>query len=610
MSNIIDEQINPIGALVRKQEMDYISNTPTYISKYVSFDLYENLNKIDAYINSKHISGETDSQGRPKPFFNIVRAARNIWFRATDIDRKDIVITATTQSDVIAAILATAKLREWMNVENFGQFLNDWGLNLATYGSTVIKFVNKGGELHKRVIPWSSLIIDPIDIDKAPVIEILELTEDELRQNKAYDQEMVEALCNARKARELLNKQKKDNRNNYIKLYEIHGKLPLAYLTGKDSDNDTYVQQMQVISFVASKQKGTFDDFTLVSGREAKSPYMITHLIKEDNRATGVGAVESLFENQWMVNHTAKAIKDQLDLASKLIFQTSDGNFVGQNAITAIENGDIMIHAVNAPLTQLQNNSHDITSLQNFGQQWKTLGNEIVGISESMLGNNPPSGTAWRQTEAILQENHSLFQLMTQNKGLSVEEMLRVYIIPFIKTQLSTTDEIKTTLNEYGIEKINAIHMDIEVARIQTKIAKDALLKGQTIDPAVLAQVPGHVQNAMAQNQPDVFISPDTIGDKTWADVFKDFEWDCQCNITGESQDKQAALATLNTTLQILLAKQGQPFTPEEKLVFGKILTLSGEVSPAEIEAISNPPAQPQPQTAPMAAPVATPFSA
>ena len=83
---------------------------------------------------------------------------------------------------------------------------------------------------------------------------------------------------------------------------------------------------------------------------------------------------------------------------------------------------DILVHAENKPLTQLANSSHDITSLQNFAIQWKSLGNEINGVSESMLGNNPPSGTAWRQTEALLQESHSLFEIMTENKGLAIEE--------------------------------------------------------------------------------------------------------------------------------------------------------------------------------------------
>jgi len=600
------EPQNGVAQLVRKQEQDYISNTPTYISKYVSFDLYENLNKIEAYINSKHVSGETDSLGRPKPFFNIVRAARNIWYRATDLDRKNFRIKSKKNSQLIASYLANAKLHEWMNRENFGQFLNDWGLSLATYGSSVLKFVEQDGALHCKVMPWNMMIIDPIDIDKAPVIEILELTEDELRQHPGYDKDMVEALCNTKKARESLSKQKKDNRANYIKLYEVHGKMPLSYITDDEADEDTYVQQMHVISFVAGKNKGEYDDFTLVKGREKKSPYMITHLIKESTRAVGVGAVESLFENQWMVNHTAKAIKDQLDLASKLIFQTSDGNFVGQNAITAIENGDIMIHAVNEPLTQLQNNSHDITSLQNFGEQWKALGNEIAGISESMLGNNPPSGTAWRQTEALLQESHSLFSLMTQNKGLALEEMGRKFIIPFIKTQLDTKDEVVATLSDYGIDKINMLHIKDEANRIRNKMIKNVLLNGSVDE---LAQIPtveqaqAHVKSQMEQLGDQRFIKPSDTDDQTWKDTFKGFEWDCEFEITGENEDKQQALTTLNTTLQLILAKQGQPFTPTEQLVLNKILSLTGEVSTAEIDSL------PSPQTSMPAPAVAAPMA-
>jgi len=600
---------NTINELVRRQESNYISGTPTYTSKYVPFDLYENNNKIEAYINSRHVSGENDSQGRRKPFFNIVRAARNIWFRATDLDRKNIRIKAPYSKDEIASILATAKLHEWMNHENFGQFLNDWGLSLATYGSTVLKFVKKDGELHKMTVPWSRIIIDPIDMSKAPVIETLELTEAELRMNKSYDQEMVEKLCDAVKARELLNRTRKDNRNDYIKLYEVHGLLSLSYLTDNEEDEDTYVQQMHVISFVEGKDKGEFDDFTLVSGKEEKSPYLITHLIKEETRATGIGAVESLFVNQWMVNHTAKQMKDQLDLASKLFFQTSDPNFVGQNAVSSIENGEILIHALGQPLTKVDNYSHDITSLQNYSQQWKALGNEIVGISESMLGVNPPSGTAWRQSEAILQENHSLFQLMTQNKGLAVEQMLREFIIPFLKTQLDTTDEVKVILSDYGIDRINTLHINAEVARINNKIVKDTLLKGQPVVGQDLNALQAQVKGQMDTQGSDRFISPDDTNDTTWKEVFKDFEWEAECEITGENKDKQTALTTLNTTLQLLLAKQGTPFTPEEKLVFNKILSLTGEVSAAEIDSVSTP-AQTSSPLAPLAAPVATPYGA
>ena len=405
--------------LVRKNEQDYITGKTT-ISKYVDWSLKDNVETIDAYLNSKHTSGLTDSQGREKPFFNIVTAASNVWYRATDIDRKDIRVKPTKRKDTVEAFLATIHLQAWMRKVNFGQFLNDWGRVLARYGTAVSKFVTIDGVLYPMVIPWNRLIVDSVDILSNPIIEVLELTPAQLKSRVGYDQDMVNSLLDATTARQTLDRNRKDNKDGYIKLYEIHGELPLSYLTGKESDERTFVQQMHVISFVESKEKGEYDDFTLASGKE-KNPYEVTDLIKEDGRSMAIGAVEHLFEAQWMMNHTTKAIKDQLDLASKLVYQTADANFIGQNVLSAVENGDILIHNVNQPLTQLNNTSHDITSLQNFGNQWKSLGNEIVGISDSMLGNNPPSGTAWRQTEALLQENHSLFEIMTENKGLSLE---------------------------------------------------------------------------------------------------------------------------------------------------------------------------------------------
>ena len=109
-----------VGQLVRKNESDYI-NGETQISKYVSFSQYENIERIDAYLNSKHISGDTDSLGREKPFFNIVTAAVNIWYRATDIDRKNIRIKSTKFSNVLFSFIATLKLQEWMRKARFGR---------------------------------------------------------------------------------------------------------------------------------------------------------------------------------------------------------------------------------------------------------------------------------------------------------------------------------------------------------------------------------------------------------------------------------------------------------------------------------------------------------
>lgn len=581
---------NNLGALVRDLEQNFISGT-TKISKHVDVSLNENIERIEAYLNSKHTTGEYDSMGREKPFFNIVRAAVNVWFRATDIDRKDIMIKPTKESDTVGALLLSVHLHNWMRQSNFGVFLNNFGITLARYGSAVSKWVETDDELVAEVVPWNRLIVDTVDMKSAPIIEKLYLTPAQLVKRKGYNQEVVKELLETKKSRETTSKDKKDNQSDFIEIYEVHGELPLSYLTDKEEDQDIYVQQMHVLSFQAKKQgrKTEYDDFCLYKGKEKKNPYHLSHLIPEDGRTMAVGAVEGLFDSQWMVNHTAKAIKDQLDLASKLIFQTSDGSFVGQNAINAIETGDILVHAENKPLTQLANSSHDITSLQNFAIQWKSLGNEINGVSESMLGNNPPSGTAWRQTEALLQESHSLFEIMTENKGLAIEEMIREYVLPYLRKKIDTKDEIVLTLSDMDITNIESRYVKNQAIKLNNKLIKDAVLSGQIAEQPDLAQLENEVRGGLQEQGNFRFFKPSDLDDKTWKEVLKDIEGDVEVVITNEQTDKQAMLTTLNTMLATLARLGGRPLSKDEKLVFNKILTEVGGISPLQLSQSEQP---------------------
>lgn len=586
---------NDLYEIVRKMEQDDISGNTT-ISKYVNFSLRETIEKIDAYLNSKHISGDTDSQGREKPFFNIVTGIVNIWYRATDIDRKNIRIRATKSTEVVKSFLATVHLQEWMRKTNFGAFLNEWGRSLVRYGSSVVKFVEKDGELYSEVIPWNRMIVDPVDFENNIKIEILELTPAQLRKREGYDQEQVKNLIETVTTRKTIDGQNKDNKSDYIKLYEVHGELPLSYITGKDEDDDTFVQQMHVISFVESgENKGEYDNFTLVSGREKKDPYMITHLVKEDGRSLAIGAVEHLFEAQWMMNHSVKAIKDQLDLASKLIFQTSDGSFVGQNALNAIETGDIMIHKINEPLTQVNNGSHDVSSLQSFGDMWMSLRQDITSTPDSLMGNNAPSGTAWRQVEALQQEAHSLFELFTENKGLDIERMLRERIIPHLETKMDTTEEVSATLDSYGIEEIESMYIKSEAIKRSNKKNADELFaqaeNGTLTQPMQLTnpdEQEMNVKQELQQMGGQRFFKPSDVPSYTWKELFDGFEWDVEVDITGEESFSKDDLATLSTVFQTIAdpAKQAVLQTKPGKFLFNQILLKTNTVSPMQIENI------------------------
>ena len=597
MSKYLGQQ--NIGEMVRELETDFISGGGTLMSKYVTSDLFEDISKIYAYLDSKHISGDKDSKGRDKPFFNIVLAARNIYYRATDIDRKDIQVKATNSKEVIPALLATIHLQDWMRKVNFGQFLNDWGLDLAGFNSSVVKFVESEGELHPMVVPWSRLIVDPINFDKNPKIELLELTEAELYKRKGYNKEMVERLCDALEARELTDKSKQDQKNNYIKLYEVHGNLPLSLLTGKDTDEDKFVQQMHVISFVESKQKGMFDDFTLISGRESQDPYMLTSLLPATDGSISLnGSVKNLFQAQWMMNHGVKAEKDLLDI-SKIMFQTADANFVGRNVLSAIEQGDILIHATNMPLTQVNNTPNNLlVAQQSFGDKWKALSSEINGISESMLGIQAKSGTAWRQVQAELAEAHNLFELMTENKGLAIEKMMRKFVIPYMKKQMDTSEEIGATLDQAGVTKIDSMYVPAEaVRRFNRKTVQDTIkyLEGDESalpSPYQKETAQGEVREEMAHLGNQRFFKPSDIDTATWKSVFNNLEWELSVEITPEAVDNQMVLTTLNTALATI-ANPNYAANPTAQLIVGKILSATNVISPIELAQLPSPVAAP-----------------
>lgn len=596
--------------IVRRAETGLTSGT-VKLGKYVDWSLHDTLETIFAYLNSRHIAGSQDSLGRDKPFFNIVTAAVNIWYRATDLDRKDVVVLPDSNNSVVAAFLATVLLQDWMKRTRFGVFLNSWGRALAQYGSAVVKFIEKNGELYPSVVSWNRLVVDPIDFDALPRIEKFYKTPSQLRNMATkshpdyagYNLQAVEKLLDGRQSRETLSGEQVDNRAEFVELYEIHGELSQAvYHEAKgekvlDGDDEVFFQQMHVISYLEAKD-GDYTDFTVYAGKEKQDPYLLTHLIPEDGRTLAIGAVEHLFDAQWMQNHTMKAWKDQMDLTSKLVFQTADSNFVGKNVLTNIEVGQIFVHGEGKPITAFPNIGHDITSLQAFAQQWRVLTQEVTSTPDAARGNTLPSGTPYSLGAYLGGQALSLFEIMTENKGHDLEAMLRRYVIPHLKKKLDTTDEVVAILEDRDIQKLDAMYLPREAIRRYNKRAFKEILAGGVPSPyqAEVEQVPIRQELGQLGNQRS--LSP---GDVTWQEVLEDLEWKLDIGITNEQTDKQAVLTTLSTVLQTIATNPSVLQDPNARLVFNKILSRTATVSPIEL---SIPAAQPVP---PVPAPEALP---
>lgn len=573
------------------------------LSKYVDFVQRERIDTTFAYLNSKHLSGDVDYMGREKPFKQIIIPVRNVIYRSTDIDRKNITIGADSNAQVIPALLASIKLQLWMKKQNFGQYLNDWGLELSNHNAVISKFVKKGNKLICKVMNWDKMIVDPIDFYANPQIEKIDFTPADLKKQEMYDQDVVEKLLNNLTTRKTSDGQDKTDNSNYITVYEVHGELPLSWLTNNKEDEDTYTQQTYHVCFQSKEGKSKeYDEYILYKGKEKQGPYEIDFLIKQDGVTYPGGVVQELQQAQWMTNHYEKLLKDKLD-AQKDIYQTSDPAFTGKNATNDIENNDVLVHEDNKPLTKI-NTETNIVPLQSAGSAWMAIANLIGGINEAMIS-TPKAGTAWRSLQAQLQEAHSLFELMRENKGLAVIKNLTKYVLPFFREQLDNTDEIIGILEDYQIKQIDAMYLPAEISRRTDRKKKDTILSGEIYTPEMEMadgqQIGQEVQSELQGNRRP--ISPSEVKDKTWKEVFSEVNFEnIDIDVTGEGKDFEGNSETFKSILGFLANLQGRPMTPQEELIFNKMLLNTRIVSPLELS-FTKSNQQPQQTPAPMAQP-------
>ena len=350
-----------------------------------------------------------------------------------------------------------------------------------------------------------------------------------------------------------------------------------------EGDDKKYVQQMHVITYEGSG--GDFDDFTLISGEE-DDPYLLTSLLpNSEGSITLNGAIKRLFEAQWIVNHSEKQIKDSLDLSSKTFYQTDDGNLLHQNILNDLKTGDIFLHAPNSPLTEVST-SADITGMQSNKNDWQAQGMSANGINEAMV-QAPKSGTAWRQTEAVLSEAHSLFELFIENKGLAIEEMLERFVRPHHRKKLNNKKAISEILEEHQIKFIDSRYVPNQAIRRVNEVKKKTILSGEIYEPSI-EDIQTKTQEELLQsvqnkNGDQRFIKVSEIEDKTWKDIFKDSESKLIVDTTGENKNIQAVMATYNTALNFMASLQGREMTAPEKLIFNRIIETADGISPVEL---------------------------
>lgn len=399
---------------------------PVYITDGFYFNQYETLNQITLYSFSKFKTGDTDSQGNHKFFFNVVNPICRNATKQIDIDTKDIRIVDTNGNNRIKSLIYDTYLKDWMKLQGTGLLLNRLSDNLPRYGSVVWKFEN--GEI--KQIKLENLIFDPavnsienvFDIRSSYVIEKKYLQTFELEK-------MIDAGWDAEAINDVLDEFRKRRENGKvggeILIYEMHIELPNAYFT----EGATGYSYYRI--FIAGNDKKK--DFSLSKERilfynkENKMPYKKVDYVTIDGRALGLGEVESQFDTQIRMNVMKNEKASSMLLGSKTIFTTADDT-IERNIIQQTLNGDIM--KVKSGLVPVVTDTRNLSAYAQEESSWMAQSRQISNNFESITGEQMATNTPWKSYNKMNQEGAKFFSGVKENMALFIRECFKEWLIP------------------------------------------------------------------------------------------------------------------------------------------------------------------------------------
>lgn len=585
---------------VAAQRDSYRSDTIEITEGY-DYSQYETLRTVELYDNDKFLSGNKDDLDREKPFFNIVSFRKNVATRATDLDTKDVQIQSDriTKTSYAETFLLNLKSRNWMKLAGFAQFLNRMGATRAKYGGVLVKKTEADGELGIHVVAWLNAITDQVDIRNGVKIERHYYNPAQLKtdvpKNWKNIKEAIEAADKARKA-QIADGSAKQNKTPgaYVEVFEVHGVLPSCFLRGAEGyaddygSEDEYERQMHVI-VLDGHDKDKVEGVTLFAGIEDEDPYKYLPYEEVDGRGLGKGVIESLFEAQVWTNYSEKQKKDMLDLAAKIIFQTTDQSIAAKNVLTDLENGQIVTLTADKTLNRVDNSATSFAQFQALASDWDKQAERVSSTFNAITGETMPSGTPFRQVAILNQEAGSLFEYRREEAGIFVREIFMDWVLPFLVKQLKKDKDLTATLEPEELELVSEAVANQEA----DKFAKERILKGEIVTPEEKQAVYGAVKEASMQLRRRSFNGLEKL--------FTDWMGTVDVITTGEQKNKAAMLETMNNVIGFVMKMQlpdGRNLALEDgpmRSIFLQLMETAG-VSPLLLTKMQAPAPQALPQ--------------
>ena len=569
-----------------RQERDFFENGSISLIKgkenALNFNQRDTLNRIEFYSNSNYEGSPNDSEGFPKPFFDIVNFPVEVAAKSIDIDTKDFRFLSEEGQSFWPAWYFTREFRVWIKDTWFAKFLNEIKDDLPRYGSVAAKKVGK--ELHNvnlnrfrchPAVKWLK--------DSSFIHEIHYYSPQQVRKFKGWKN--VENAITKYKGTE----------ETQMEITEAYGYVPKKFLAAINLEyaltltkSDNFEEEIPAVFMVygldLKDETGGDSGIVLFAEQVEEWPYKDLHWGRVKGRWLGKGEVEKLFEEQMATNEIVYFEKKGLQWASKIIFQTSDSQ-MARNLLIDVRNGDIMRREKNSEgIQRIDTAERNLPGYRNQFDIWGKNVREKSFSFESTTGETMPSGTPFRLGALLQRAVEGHWSGKREDFGLWLKEIILDDILK----------EFRKNVQEEHL--INFLGDESDLDLVDDKIA-DNKIKGAVLD--ILEQggnLPGEAERMMEKQR--IIDNNKKLAKrlvkatKGWYDNYK---YKLDLEITGESIDFTSNLETLTNIFTIVSQNPQILQIPILKKAFFRILNLVG-ISPINFRDLDMPAVAQTPQ--------------
>ena len=414
--------------------------------------------------HGKYLNISNDPRTKP-PFQNIVLPILEFRYAAEDRDVKDIIFETEEPEKQHLSFLIKKYWDDVFTIENnLDEFLDDAVEDKVDYGGVLVQ---KGAGAVPEVIFLQTIAFcDQTDILGGPIGFKFNFSPKALKlkakigwgdKNKGADITIEELITMASKEKDSDSttdvEQKNQTTGKNIEVYVVRGTLPSAYLKGDDMKNLT--DQVQVVGFYWD-EKNMKHGVTLYKSKETESVLKFHAPKKIFGRALGWGGVEALLDPQIWSNFAEIHKNNLLKSASKNRLFTDDDAYSSRNRIQDMENDEITVIDKESKygIRQIPVGTVNIQLFDNRVAELEQHAQKLAGVTDPLLGRQPPAGTPFRLQERVVFEGKKPHERTAGKFDKFVEEIMNDWVIPHMTREITKGKVFLSTLTSDQMEYI------------------------------------------------------------------------------------------------------------------------------------------------------------